>query len=86
MGGLDQTPPWQARHHAALATDMSHWIREAGFRELPISIAHATRAGSFPHVHRDPFDRMLAAQSVIEQIPVVSRHVVLEELGAERLW
>ena len=44
-----------------LVQDISGWIGKAGFRELPIGIAHAQKAGAFTHPHRDPFDRMLAA-------------------------
>ena len=69
-----------------LVQDMPGWINKAGFRELPISIAHAQKAGAFPHSHRDPFDRMLAAQSVIEGIPLVSRDEVLDIFGATRVW
>ncbi len=41
--------------------------------ELPISSAHALLAGVFRSSHRDPFDRMLAAQSQIEGVPLVTR-------------
>jgi PIN domain nuclease of toxin-antitoxin system len=57
-----------------------------GFSELPISIEHALRAGSLPGSHRDLFDRMFAAQSIIENIPVISSDDALSTLGAERVW
>ncbi len=57
-----------------------------GFVQLGISSAHALRAGSIPALHRDPFDRMLAAQSILESIPVASRDESLSALGAERIW
>ena len=69
-----------------LVQDMSGWIGKAGFRELPISIAHAQKAGTFALPHRDPFDRMLAAQGVIEDVPLVSRDEVLDSFGATRIW
>jgi len=40
--------------------------------ELPIRFIHALRAGSFQQEHRDPFDRMLAAQAVVEGIPLLT--------------
>lgn len=57
-----------------------------GFTELPVSIEHALRAGSLPGDHRDPFDRMLAAQSIIENTPIISSDEALSALGAERVW
>ena len=56
------------------------------FLELPVRWSHALRAGSLRSDHRDPFDRMLAAQSVIENVPVVSTDSALSDLGAERIW
>jgi len=57
-----------------------------GFVELAISARHALRAGSLPGEHRDPFDRMIAAQSLIEGVPVASSDHSLSALGAERVW
>jgi PIN domain nuclease of toxin-antitoxin system len=57
-----------------------------GFLELSISSHHALKAGTLPGDHRDPFDRMLAAQSLLESIPLLSPDTALSALGAERLW
>lgn len=43
-----------------------------GARELPVTSAHALAAGSFAVDHRDPFDRMLAAQAIIEGVPLIT--------------
>lgn len=43
-----------------------------GFNDLAISTAHALRAGQLPIEHRDPFDRMLMAQSELESIPIIT--------------
>ena len=56
------------------------------FSELQMSAQHALRAGTLPGEHRDPFDRMIAAQSRIEGLPVASVDAALSELGAERMW
>ena len=40
--------------------------RESGFVELPVTAAAALKVGSLPHHHRDPFDRLLVAQAVME--------------------
>ncbi|TVQ26521.1 MAG: type II toxin-antitoxin system VapC family toxin [Spirochaetaceae bacterium] len=61
-------------------------LQEDGFLELPMSARHALKAGSLPGPHRDPFDRMLAAQGQLEFVPVVSSDAAVSDLGAERLW
>ncbi|MDQ1248208.1 MAG: hypothetical protein QG597_2580 [Actinomycetota bacterium] len=44
-----------------------------GFEPLPISLAHATKAGELPQHHQDPFDRMLIAQAQLENLTTVTR-------------
>lgn len=44
-----------------------------GFRELPVTHAHPIAARHLPPDHRDPFDRMLAAQAATEGLTLVSR-------------
>ncbi len=57
-----------------------------GFDLLPLSAAHAIRAGAFPREHRDPFDRMLAAQAMVEGLALVSKDKGLKGMGAEVVW
>lgn len=47
-------------------------LKQARFLELSITTAHALRAGLLPIDHRDPFERMIMAQSELEQIPVIT--------------
>ncbi len=53
--------------------DLPERVRDAGFRELPITTAHAIAAGRLPPIHRDPFDRMLVAQARCEDLTLVTR-------------
>jgi PIN domain nuclease of toxin-antitoxin system len=46
--------------------------REFGVQALPISYAHALRVADLPDHHNDPFDRLLIAQSLVEDMPVVT--------------
>ena len=55
-----------------LLSDYESLLKHMGFNELAISTAHALRAGQLPIEHRDPFDRMLMAQSELEAIPIIS--------------
>jgi PIN domain nuclease of toxin-antitoxin system len=57
-----------------------------GFDQLPISVAHASLAGLLPFDHRDPFDRILIAQSQIEQYALVSNEKLFDQLGVIRFW
>jgi PIN domain nuclease of toxin-antitoxin system len=69
-----------------LVQDISGWVERAGFAELPVTIRHAQRAGSWPQAHRDPFDRMLAAQCALEELPLISRDPALEAFGIRLVW
>jgi PIN domain nuclease of toxin-antitoxin system len=53
--------------------DLAERVRDMGFRELPVTFAHAIIAGRLPPHHRDPFDRMLVAQAAAEGLTLVSR-------------
>src|ERR1700761_5756147 len=53
-----------------LATHLSQFLSEQGFAEMPISIAHAAMAGNLQIAHKDPFDRFLIAQSLVENCPL----------------
>lgn len=55
-------------------------------RELPIEIRHAARAGGLPFHHRDPFDRLIAAQALVEKLAIVSADPLFEKYGAKRVW
>ena len=57
---------------SSVAKDVPKWIEKAGFQALNITPEHAQLAGSWNMSHRDPFDRMLAAQAKIENLPLAS--------------
>jgi PIN domain nuclease of toxin-antitoxin system len=69
-----------------VAGDVAGAIASQGWDELPIRVLHAQRAGLLAGQHRDPFDRMLVAQSEIEGVPLASNDVALDALGAVRVW
>jgi PIN domain nuclease of toxin-antitoxin system len=78
LGKLEGVPDATARFAELVAAD--------GFQHLPVTYAHALRAGSWRVEHRDPFDRMLAAQSNIERLPLVTRDPAFALFGVETLW
>ena len=71
---------------AELALNFESIVQDEGFRPLPISLGHATRAGSLRGAHKDPFDRMLVAQSLSEAMFLVSNEVPFDTFGVNRLW
>lgn len=69
-----------------VAGDVSGAIEDHGFQPLAITVAHAERAGRLPGPHRDPFDRMLIAQSLAHDLPVVSNESLFDRYGVRRIW
>ncbi|WP_297917502.1 type II toxin-antitoxin system VapC family toxin [Metallibacterium sp.] len=61
-------------------------LAEERFTELAVSARHALRAGLHSAAHRDPFDRMLAAQAEIELAALVSSDESMVEFGIPLLW
>jgi PIN domain nuclease of toxin-antitoxin system len=53
----------------------------AGFLSLPIAGEHAARVASLPQVHRDPFDRLLVAQALVEPMRLISTDAALQGYG-----
>ncbi|HYE63607.1 MAG TPA: type II toxin-antitoxin system VapC family toxin [Phycisphaerales bacterium] len=69
---------------------IERYVREAlalyGFQLLGIELAHLSAVESMPFHHRDPFDRMLVAQALVESVPIVSRDPQLDAYGVQRIW
>ncbi|MGE0499737.1 MAG: type II toxin-antitoxin system VapC family toxin [Rhizobiaceae bacterium] len=69
-----------------IARDFVNICGDFDFRELPLNNAHAVMAGGFRPVHKDPFDRVLAAQAIVEGFELVTDDRAMEVLGARVLW
>ena len=61
-------------------------VNQYGFRVLPILPTHTAALIALPFHHRDPFDRLLAAQSLVEGIPLVSIDAIFDQYEVSRLW
>lgn len=66
--------------------DIGGAISQQGFDELPITVSDASRAGSLPGEHRDPFDRMLIAQALVRDLVLVSSEKLFDAYGVRRFW
>ena len=73
-------------HAESVAFDVTGAIAGQGFEEMAITVDDAARAGQLPGPHRDPFDRMLIAQALARNLPVVSADRVFDGYGVRRLW
>jgi PIN domain nuclease of toxin-antitoxin system len=71
---------------AELIPRFNELVTADGFEHLPVTHLHAVRAGSYPQDHRDPFDRMLAAQSSLESATLISRDPVFALFDTRVLW
>lgn len=69
-----------------LAERFEQTVAEKGFLPLPITMGHAERAGSMSIPHKDPFDRLLIAQAMVEDMLLVSNEAVFDDYGVSRLW
>ncbi len=57
-----------------------------GIRLLEIEVRHVLEILRLPHHHRDPFDRLIAAQARVEDIPVIGVDAILDSYGVQRIW
>lgn len=57
-----------------------------GFTHLPITYVHAREAGLMQGRHRDPFDRILAAQALIDDLTLITRDPLMAAFGCRTLW
>lgn len=70
----------------ATAGTVNAYVLEQGFRALPISLQHAERAGQLQIIHRDPFDRVLIAQALAEDLWLASNEEFFDAAGVRRYW
>ncbi len=56
------------------------------FRILPIEPIHVAPLTTLPFHHRDPFDRLIIAQALVERIPIVSADTAFDDYGVTRIW
>lgn len=69
-----------------LISKLDQFLAQLGFEGLPISLAHAARAGMLTGEHRDPFDRMLIAQAQSEDLSIISNDRIFDVYHVRRVW
>ena len=80
----------KARKPGALVADPLPWwekyVLRTGIPTLAIRVRHVLALGRLPGIHKDPFDRILVAQSLAEKFPLVSKDAHLAEYGIAMIW
>jgi PIN domain nuclease of toxin-antitoxin system len=57
-----------------------------GLGIMPITVEYAERQATLPPHHKDPFDRLMIAQALVDGIAVVSNDIVFDSYGVTRIW
>lgn len=81
---------WEATIKASLGRielgeNFRDGVRDAGFAMLAIEFAHVERIAGLPHLHRDPFDRILVAQSLVENLTIVTDDAKIVAYGTSSM-
>ena len=91
---LSLVTPWEMAIRAkvgkleasAILDNFDHQMATAGYSILETTVRQAIRGGQLPLHHKDPFDRLLAAQALDLRIPLVSRDSIFDLYGVNRIW
>jgi PIN domain nuclease of toxin-antitoxin system len=78
LGRLELERPFEELIPEQLATN--------GFGLLSVELSHISKVATLPFHHRDPFDRLIIAQALVEDISVVGRDAEFDRYGVKRLW
>jgi PIN domain nuclease of toxin-antitoxin system len=69
-----------------LPASFERGVVESGFEKLAVGFSHAETAGALPPHHKDPFDRMLIAQTIVEELTLVSHDRQMGAYDVPILW
>ena len=71
---------------ASLDRTLPDWTARLGARVLPVEAAHAYAVHNLPPIHRDPFDRLLVAQAIAEDLPLLTSDERIRQYPARCVW
>lgn len=78
---LGKLPPLPATEGS-----FAQWLASGGFRVQPLTWADAERANGLPPFHKDPMDRMLIAQALNADLPVITNDALFAQYGVRTIW
>ena len=84
IAGKVRTGRWPEAQE--LSSRFFETVTHDGMLALPITLEHAHLAGSLPGAHRDPFDRMLAAQAITEGMSLVTADSAFRQFEVQLIW
>ncbi len=77
-------------HDLKVPADWEQTLIQGLLREglcfLPLEVAHCRRVQDLPFHHKDPFDRMLIAQALVEDFTVIGSDKIFDDYGVKRIW
>jgi len=65
---------------------VQHAIKDNGWSFLPIEASHSAELIGLPFRHRDPFDRLIIAQAIVEKMPIISIDSIFDAYPIRRIW
>jgi len=65
---------------------VDHVVSNNSFRVLEIRMEHLRHVADLPHIHRDPFDRLLIAQSIAAYLPIITSDATIDHYAIQRIW
>lgn len=65
---------------------ISHQLEDNDIALLGVTFEHTTRIADLPFHHKDPFDRLIIAQAMVERLSIISVDQYFDAYGVERLW
>jgi PIN domain nuclease of toxin-antitoxin system len=92
---LSIATPWELaiKTNASRSFDARHILEQmdfitgpGGYKMLETEVSHVIRAGLLPLIHRDPFDRLIAAQAIDLGLTVLSCDDIFDRYGIQRIW
>ncbi|MBV8889545.1 MAG: type II toxin-antitoxin system VapC family toxin [Alphaproteobacteria bacterium] len=86
IAGLWELTIKQSTGKLTLPVDLEAMVNNLGFTAFAISFVHLNRLERLPHIHRDPFDRMMIAQALAEGFPIATRDPVFAAYGVQTIW
>lgn len=86
MGNGYQSQPGKATLDKPFDRFIPEQLAQNGIDVLTIDFSHVAIVANLPFHHRDPFDRLIVAQAILEEISVVSSDEEFDSYGVTRCW
>ena len=86
MGNCYQAKPWETEFKQTIRPDSESYYKKNGIEIINIEAQHALKVSDLPLHHRDPFDRLIIAQSLALGYTIVSKDNKFDLYSIDRVW